>query len=160
MLFEVYGLTETAPAVTSNPPTKAHRKIGSIGFPIPGTDVKIVDIDTGTTILPTGEEGKMAVCGPQMMKGYWKRPDANAEAFTTLDGERYFFTGDIARVDEDGYLSITDRKKDMITVSGFNVYPREIEDILYTHPSVALAAVVGRPDEKQGESVKDRKSVV
>jgi len=154
ILFELYGLTETAPAVTSNPPSKAHRKIGSIGFPIPGTDVKIVDIDTGTTVLPQGEEGELAVCGPQVMKGYWKRPDANAEAFTTLDGERYFLTGDIARVDEDGYLSITDRKKDMIIVSGFNVYPREIEDILYTHPSVALAAVVGRPDEKQGETVK------
>ncbi|SMC82340.1 long-chain acyl-CoA synthetase [Desulfocicer vacuolatum DSM 3385] len=154
ILFEVYGLTETAPAVTSNPPTKEHRKIGSIGFPIPGTDVKIVDIDTGTTILPIGEEGELAVHGPQVMKGYWKRPDANAETFTTLEDKRYFLTGDIARIDEDGYISITDRKKDMIIVSGFNVYPREIEDALYAHPSVALAAVVGVPDEKQGEAVK------
>jgi long-chain acyl-CoA synthetase len=154
VLFEVYGLTETAPCVTSNPATKEHRKVGSIGFPIPGTDVKIVDIDTGTIILPPGEEGELAVCGPQVMKGYWKRPDANAETFKTLDGKRYFLTGDIGRIDENGYISITDRKKDMIIVSGFNVYPREIEDILYTYPGVALAAVVGVPDETRGETVK------
>ena len=154
VLFEVYGLTETAPCVTSNPATRAHRKIGSIGFPIPGTDVKIVDIDTGTTTLSRGEEGELAVCGPQVMKGYWKRPDANAEIFKILDGKKYFLTGDIARIDEEGYLFITDRKKDMIIVSGFNVYPREIEDVLYSHPCVALAAVVGIPDEKQGEIVK------
>lgn len=153
-IFEAYGLTETAPCVCSNPADKKKRKIGTIGFPLPGTRVKIVDMETGTTELPRGEEGELAVCGPQVMKGYWKRPQADAEVFRMLDEHRYFLTGDIARVDEEGYISITDRKKDMIIVSGFNVYPREVEDVLYTHPGVALAAVVGIFDEKQGEAVK------
>jgi long-chain acyl-CoA synthetase len=88
------------------------------------------------------------------MKGYWKRPDANEEVFVTIDGNRYFLTGDIGFIDKDGYVIITDRKKDMIIVGGFNVYPREVEDVLYTHPKVELAAVVGVPDEKSGEKVK------
>ncbi|MBF0209771.1 MAG: long-chain fatty acid--CoA ligase [Desulfamplus sp.] len=154
IIFEAYGLTETAPAVCCNPPFKDTRKLGSIGFPIPGTDVKIVDIETGTTELPRGEDGEIAVCGPQVMKGYWKRPDANDEVFRQIDGNRYFLTGDIGNIDKDGYITITDRKKDMIIVSGFNVYPRDVEDTIYKHPAVELVAVVGLPDERTGEKVK------
>ena len=154
IIFEAYGLTETAPCVCANPSIKESRKIGTIGFPLPGTQVKIVDVDTGTKVLPPGEEGELAVHGPQVMKGYWKRPQADADAFKILEDKRFLLTGDIARVDEEGYISITDRKKDMIIVSGFNVYPREVEDIIYTHPAVALVAVVGVPDPNRGEAVK------
>ncbi len=154
VIFEGYGLTETTPVATCNPTFRETRKIGSIGFPVPGTDVKILDIDTGTQEVPQGEEGEVAVCGPQVMKGYWQRPEADREVFREIDGNRYFLTGDIGRIDENGYIFITDRKKDMIIVGGFNVYPRDVEDILYRHPDVELAAVVGIPDEKSGERAK------
>ncbi|MFO7748834.1 MAG: long-chain fatty acid--CoA ligase [Desulfobacteraceae bacterium] len=154
IIFEGYGLTETTPVVSANPTNREGRRIGTIGFPMPGTDVKIVDLETGISELSRGEDGEVAVCGPQVMKGYWKRPDANEEVFRTIEGRRYFLTGDIGNVNEDGYLTITDRKKDMIIVGGFNVYPRDVEDLLYTHPKVELAAVVGVPDEKSGEKVK------
>jgi long-chain acyl-CoA synthetase len=154
VIFEGYGLSETSPVVTSNPTSKEARKIGSIGFPMPGTDVKIVDLDTGKNELPKGEDGELAVSGPQVMQGYWNRPDENQAVFREIDGRRYFLTGDIAHIDEDGYIIITDRKKDMILVGGFNVYPRDVEDILFTHPKVQLAAVVGVPDAKSGEAVK------
>jgi len=154
IIFEAYGLTETAPAVCINPSFKETRKIGSIGFPLPGTDVKILDIETGEKELARGEDGELAVCGPQVMKGYWKRPDANDEVFKEINNKRYFLTGDIAHIDKDGYVIITDRKKDMIIVGGFNVYPRDVEDIIYNHPKVELVAVVGIPDARSGESVK------
>jgi long-chain acyl-CoA synthetase len=140
--------------LTTNPTFKETRKIGSIGLPVPGTDIKIVDIADPTKELPRGEDGELAACGPQVMKGYWKRPDADEEVFVTLDGKRYFLTGDIGHIDEDGFLVITDRKKDLIIVGGFNVYPREVEDILFGHPKVELAAVIGVPDAKSGERVK------
>lgn len=154
IIFEGYGLTETAPAISANPTFRETRKIGSIGFPLPSTDVKILDLEDPTKELPRGEDGEVAACGPQVMKGYWKRPDANDEVFVYIDGKRYFLTGDIGNIDENGYITITDRKKDMILVGGFNVYPRDVEDILYTHPKVELVAVVGVPDEKSGEKVK------
>ena len=154
VIFEGYGLSETAPVATSNPTSQDKRKIGSIGFPMPGTDVKILDIDTGTQALPQGEDGEIAICGPQVMQGYWNRPDENEKVFREVDGKRYFLTGDIGHIDEEGYILITDRKKDMILVGGFNVYPRDVEDILFQHPKVALAAVVGVPNEKSGEIVK------
>ncbi len=154
IIFEAWGLTETAPALTVNPTFKETRKIGSVGFPLPDTDIKIMAIEDSTKEMPQGEDGEIVACGPQVMKGYWKRQDANDEVFVQLDGNRYFLTGDIGNIDENGYITITDRKKDMIIVSGFNVYPREIEDILYTHPAVELAAVIGIPDEKSGEKVK------
>ncbi len=154
IIFEAYGLTETAPAACINPSFRETRKIGTIGFPLPGTDVKILDLTDSVTELAQGEDGEIAICGPQVMKGYWKRPDANDEVFRQIDGKRYFLTGDIGNVDKDGYIAITDRKKDMIIVGGFNVYPRDVEDILYTHPMVELVAVVGIPDEKSGEKVK------
>lgn len=154
VIFEGYGLSETAPVATSNPTNTVQRKIGSIGFPIPGTDIKVVDIETGTKELPQGENGEIAICGPQVMKGYWNRPEEDALVFRQMNGNRYFLTGDIGHVDADGYIHITDRKKDMILVGGFNVYPREVEDILFKHPKLALAAVVGVPDPKSGEVVK------
>jgi long-chain acyl-CoA synthetase len=154
IIFEGYGLTETSPVATTNPTNKETRKIGSIGFPLPGTWVKIMDITDSGKELPRGEDGEIAICGPQVMKGYWNRPDANDEVFRQIEGDRYFLTGDIGHIDEDGYIVITDRKKDLIIVGGFNVYPREVEDILYTNNKVELVAVVGVPDKKSGEKVK------
>jgi long-chain acyl-CoA synthetase len=154
IIFEGYGLSETAPIATVNPTNPEQRKIGSIGFPIPGTDIKILDIETATQELPQGEDGEIAICGPQVMQGYWNRPEETAEVFREIDGKRYFLTGDIGHVDEEGYILVTDRKKDLILVGGFNVYPRDVEDILFQHPKVELAAVIGAPDEKSGEAVK------
>jgi long-chain acyl-CoA synthetase len=154
VIFEGYGLTETSPVISANPTNPETRKIGSIGFPLPGTDVKILDLVDPFIEKPRGEDGEIAACGPQVMKGYWKRPDANDEVFVSLEGKRYFLTGDIGHIDEDGYILITDRKKDMIIVGGFNVYPRDVEDILYAHPKVELCAVIGVPHPKSGESVK------
>ena len=154
IIFEGYGLTETAPIASVNPTNTEARKIGSIGFPLPGTDIKILNLTDPTLELQQGEDGEIAICGPQIMKGYWKRPGANEEVFTNIDGNRYFLTGDIGHIDDEGYILITDRKKDMIIVGGFNVYPRDVEDILYTHPQVELCAVIGIPDEKSGEKVK------
>jgi long-chain acyl-CoA synthetase len=154
IIFEGYGLCETSPVVTANPTNWNDRKIGSIGFPVPSTDVKIVDLDTGLKELPRGEDGDIAINGPQVMQGYWNKPDENKAVFREIDGKRYFLSGDIGHIDDDGYILITDRKKDLIIVGGFNVYPRDVEDILFTHPKVALVAVVGIPDAKSGELVK------
>jgi long-chain acyl-CoA synthetase len=104
--------------------------------------------------LARGEDGEIAVCGPQVMKGYWNRPDEDDKVFRTIDSRRFFLTGDIGHIDEEGYILITDRKKDLILVGGFNVYPRDVEDILFQHPKVAIAAVVGVSDAKSGEAVK------
>jgi long-chain acyl-CoA synthetase len=154
VIFEGYGLSETAPIATVNPTNQDQRKIGTIGFPIPGTDIKILDIDTGSSELSQGEDGEIAICGPQVMQGYWNKPEENEKVFRLIGGKRYFLTGDIGHIDEDGYILITDRKKDMVLVGGFNVYPRDVEDILFQHPKVGLAAVVGVPNAKSGEVVK------
>jgi long-chain acyl-CoA synthetase len=154
VIFEGYGLSETAPIATVNPTNQEQRKIGSIGFPIPGTDIKILDIEAGATELPQGEDGEIAICGPQVMKGYWGRPEEDENVFREIEGKRYFLTGDIGHIDEEGYILVTDRKKDLIIVGGFNVYPRDVEDILFQHPKVELVAVIGAPDEKSGETVK------
>ena len=154
VIFEGYGLSETAPIAAANPTNTRQRKIGSVGFPLPGTDVKIVDLVNGQQELARGEDGEIAVCGPQVMKGYWNRPDEDEKVFRTIDGRRFFLTGDIGHIDEEGYILITDRKKDLILVGGFNVYPRDVEDILFQHPKVAIAAVVGVSDAKSGEAVK------
>jgi long-chain acyl-CoA synthetase len=144
-IYQGYGLTETSPVVTLNP---FHRpKRASIGVPVPGTDVRIVD-DQGQDV-PLGEAGELIVKGPQVMAGYWQRPDETARAIR--DG--WFYTGDVATMDEDGYCFIVDRKKDMILVSGFNVYPNEVEAVIAAHPGVADCAVVGVPDEDTGEWV-------
>jgi long-chain acyl-CoA synthetase len=154
IIFEGYGLSETSPVACLNPCNTQDRKFGSVGFPISNTDVKILDIETGLTELPQGEDGEIAISGPQIMTGYWNKPEENKAVFREIAGKRYFLTGDIGHMDEEGYFIITDRKKDLILVGGFNCYPREVEEILYTHPKVANAAVIGVPDPKSGEAVK------
>ncbi|MFW6099179.1 MAG: long-chain-fatty-acid--CoA ligase [Thermodesulfobacteriota bacterium] len=154
VIFEGYGLTETSPVITVNPANRKLRKIGSVGLPYLSVDIKMVDLETGLQELPQGEDGEIAVSGPQVMLGYWNKPEANKEVFREIEGNRYFLTGDIGHFDEEGFVIITDRKKDMIIVGGFNAYPKEIEEELYTHPKVALAAVIGVPDPKSGEAVK------
>ena len=154
IIYEGYGLTETSPVICANPSDKKKRRFGTVGFPVPNTEIKIVDLDTGTIELPQGEDGEIAVSGPQVMKGYWKNPQADAQVFREIEGKRFFLTGDIGHFDKDGFLVITDRKKDLIIVGGFNCYPREVEEVLYAHPKVAQAAVIGVPHPKSGEVVK------
>jgi long-chain acyl-CoA synthetase len=153
-LNEGYGLSETSP-VTHSTPQLGFRKLGTIGLPVPDTDQKIVDVETGTREVALGEAGELCLCGPQVMKGYWNKPDETARALRLgADGRVWFHTGDIATMDADGYTSIVQRKKDLIIVDGFNVYPSEVESVLYAHPAVRLAAVIGIPDKYHGEVVK------
>ncbi|MCW4007571.1 MAG: long-chain fatty acid--CoA ligase [Candidatus Bathyarchaeota archaeon] len=151
-LAEGYGLTEASPVSHCNPVDKTMRtvRLGSIGLPLPDTDARIVDVETGEKTLEAGETGELAVKGPQVMKGYWRRPEETARV---LRGG-WLLTGDIARMDEDGYFYITDRKKDLIKYKDYSVYPRELEDVLYEHPAVRLCAVVGKPDPLVGEIPK------
>jgi long-chain acyl-CoA synthetase len=146
-LVEGYGLTEAAPVTHCNP-IYGHRKTGSIGIPMPDVEAKIAALDTGAD-LPPGERGELLVKGPQVMGGYYNMPDETRE---TIDEGGWLHTGDIAEMDEDGYFYIVDRKKEMILVGGFNVYPREIEEVLYAHPKIKEAAAIGIPHpEKPGE---------
>ncbi len=147
-LVEGYGLTEASPVTHCNP-LYGKRKWGSIGVPVPDTDAAILHLDTGQP-LPPGQTGELAVKGPQVMMGYWNRPDETAA--TLKDG--WLLTGDIAQMDEEGYFYIVDRKKDMILVGGFSVFPREVEEVLYQHPAVREAVAVGVPDPYSGEAVK------
>jgi long-chain acyl-CoA synthetase len=147
-IVEGYGLTETSPVASANPYGELAR-LGSVGIPVPGTAMKVISDDGAD--LPLGERGELCVKGPQVMKGYWNRPEATAEA---LDAEGWFKTGDVAVIDPDGFVRIVDRKKDLIIVSGFNVYPNEIEDVVMGHPKVANCACIGVPDERSGEAVK------
>src|SRR5438477_10449389 len=150
-LVEGYGLAEAAPVTHTNPLFgKGKQKVGSIGIPYPDVESKIVDLDTGEQEVPPGEPGELILRGPQLMDGYYKRPDETAQ--TLRNG--WLYTGDIATVDPDGYVSIVDRKKEMIIVSGFNVYPREVEEALFTHPAVMDAAAIGVPHPIKGEEVK------
>ncbi|MDF0750425.1 long-chain fatty acid--CoA ligase [Marinobacter sp. 71-i] len=146
-ISEGYGMTETSPVVTFNPNSAI--QLGTIGLPIPGTEVKTIDDDGNET--PLGEPGELCVKGPQVMRGYWQRPEDTQKSFTD-DG--FLQTGDIALIQQDGYIRIVDRKKDMIIVSGFNVFPNEIEDVVSGHPKVVECAAVGVPDDKSGEAVK------
>ncbi len=147
-LLEAYGLTEASPAVAINPLDHTERR-GSIGLPVPSTEVSIRDNDERE--LPIGTPGELCVRGPQVMKGYWNRPKETAEVMTA-DG--FLKTGDVAEIDEAGFLRVVDRKKDMILVSGFNVYPNEIEEIVSKHPGVLEVGAVGTPDAKTGEAIK------
>ena len=148
-LVEGYGLSEASPVTHCNP-VYGLRKVGCIGLPFPDTVSKIVDLETGEKEVPIGETGELVLKGPQVMKGYWNRPDETAS--TLRDG--WLYTGDIAKMDEDGYTYIVDRKKEMILASGYNIYPREIEEVLYEHPKVKEAAAIGVPDKYRGETVK------
>jgi long-chain acyl-CoA synthetase len=153
-VVEGYGLTETSPITHANP-IYGTRKPGSIGLPVPDTDCKLVDIDDPTKQCEPGESGELVISGPQVMLGYWNKKEETEEMIRTDEnGVRWLHTGDIAKIDEDGFFSIVDRKKDMIIVSGFNVYPTDIEQVLYRHEKIEKVAVVGVPDETTGEAVK------
>ncbi len=146
IVLEGYGLSETSPVSCFNHPDR-ERKPGSIGTPIEGVEMRVVDEDDNP--VPQGEIGEIVIRGHNIMKGYWQRPDATAEAMRS----GWFHSGDMARVDEDGYFYIVDRKKDLIIRGGYNVYPREVEEVLYEHPMVREAAVVGVPHDEWGEEV-------
>jgi len=148
-IIEGFGLTEASPITHLNP-LRGKRKAGSIGVPFPDTDACIVDMELGSVLLPPGKVGEMIIKGPQVMKGYWRRPDETAS--TLRNG--WLYTGDIATMDEEGYFMIVDRKKDMIISGGYNIYPREIDEVLYEHPKVADAVSVGVPHASRGEIVK------
>jgi long-chain acyl-CoA synthetase len=148
-ISEGYGLTETSPVTHSNP-LYGLRKPGSIGVPLPDTDVRVVDAELGRTVRPAGEVGELVIRGPQVMRGYWNRPDETAAVLR--DG--WLRTGDLAKMDADGFCYIVGRKKDMILCSGFNVYPDEIDRVLMGHPAILEAASIGVPDERRGETVK------
>jgi long-chain acyl-CoA synthetase len=148
-VVEGYGLSEASPVTHANP-VRGRRKEGSIGLPLPDTDCKVVALDDPDRQVAPGERGELCVKGPQVMLGYWRRPDATAESIR--DG--WLHTGDVAVLDDDGYFSIVDRMKEIILVSGFNVYPSEIEDVVYAHPKVLKCSVVGVPDDVTGERVK------
>ena len=146
-IYEGYGCTETGGGATANPPDPSRRKVGSVGLPWPGYELKIVDENDNE--LPVGEPGEVCVRSPGNMVGYWKSEELTAQ----VNRGGWFHTGDVGKLDEDGYLYIVDRIKDLIIRGGFNVYPRDVEDALLEHPAVAVAGVVGRPDEKYGEEV-------
>lgn len=148
-IIEVYGMTESCALITATP-WRGKLKPGSVGVPLPNTDVKLVDMEDGKTIVPVGEPGEIAFRGPQMCAGYYNMPAETAHAIR--DG--WFHTGDVAKMDEDGFLFIVDRTKDMIVASGFNIYPREIDEVLFEHPAVLEACAVGVPDDYRGETVK------
>jgi long-chain acyl-CoA synthetase len=152
VLVEGYGLTESSPVTHCNPLDRSMKtvKVGSIGLPWPDTDAKIMDMETGEKEMELGETGELVVKGPQVMKGYWKMSEESAAVLR----DEWLYTGDIGKMDEDGYFYITDRKKDLIKYKGYSVYPREIENVLYEHPSVKLCAVVGKPDPVAGEIPK------
>jgi long-chain acyl-CoA synthetase len=152
VLVEGYGLTESSPVTHCNPLDRSMKtvKVGSIGLPWPDTDAKIMDMETGKRELSIGEDGELVIKGPQVMKGYWKM----AEETATVLRNEWLYTGDIGKMDEDGYFYITDRKKDLIKYKGYSVYPREIEDVIYEHPTVKLCAVVGKPDSIANEIPK------
>jgi long-chain acyl-CoA synthetase len=148
-MLEGYGLTEAAPVTHFNP-IQGKRPPGSMGLPLPGTLAKVVDAETGSRELPPGEEGELAIFGPQVMEGYWQNPQETA--MVLRDG--WLYTGDLARMDEDGYFYIVERKKDLIIAGGYKIYPREVEEVLYQHPGVKEAAAFGVPDAYRGETVK------
>jgi long-chain acyl-CoA synthetase len=154
VIVEGYSLTEAQMAVVANP-VRGEKKMGSVGMPLPDVRVEILDSDDGFTALPSGEVGEIVISAPQLMSGYWQKPAETSDMLRTNDrGERRLYTGDLGYLDEDGYLFIVDRKKDLIKTCGFQVWPREIEEVISTHPAVAEVGVVGVPDDMRGEIVK------
>ena len=150
VIVEGFGLTEATPVTHINPLVDGKRKVGSIGLPIPDTQCRIVDLVDGKTDVPVGKTGELLIKGPQVMKGYWNMPE---ETEATL-ANGWLHTGDIARMDEDGYFFVVDRKKDMIISGGLNVYPRNIEEVFYEHPKVLEACAIGVPHPTRGEAIK------
>jgi len=151
---EGYGLTEASPVTHANP-LDGRARPGSIGLPIPDTECRIVDLEDWTNEVPPGQMGELIISGPQIMKGYFNRPDETAGMIKGADdGTRWLLSGDIAKMDQDGYFYIVDRKKDMILVSGYNVYPTDIEQVIYKHPKVQKVCVAGIQDRTTGEAVK------
>lgn len=154
VIVEGYSLTEAQMAVHANP-VLGEKKIGSVGLPLPDVEVRIVDTEDGRTPVPQGEVGEVVLRAPQMMQGYWQKPDETRDMIRTNErGERLLYTGDLGYQDEDGYLFLVDRKKDLIKTSGYQVWPREIEEVISSHPAVAEVGVVGLPDQMRGEIVK------
>ena len=154
-VLELYGMTEASPVLTMNP-HRGRKKIGSVGVPIQSTWLKIVDLESGTREMPFGESGEIIAHGPQIMKGYYNQPEETAHALRELDGRQWFYSGDIGKMDEDGYLYVVDRAKDMLIVGGFKVFSREAEETLYEHPAVDYCAFVGvpNPDRPDSQRVK------
>jgi long-chain acyl-CoA synthetase len=150
IIVEGFGLTESSPVTHVNP-FRGRRKVGSIGVPLPNTECRIVDLEDPTREMPVGEPGELLMRGPQIMKGYLNKPEETAK---TLTDEGFLCTGDVAKMDEDGYFYIVDRIKDMIISGGYNVYPRDIDEVLYEHPKIVEACAVGIPHPKRGESIK------
>ena len=154
VIVEGYSLTEAQMAVVANP-VRGEKKIGSVGMPLPDVEVRILDADDGRTPMPQGEVGEIVIRAPQLMRGCWQRPEETKEMLrTNALGERLLFTGDLGYLDPDGYLFIVDRKKDLIKTSGYQVWPREIEEVISTHPAVAEVGVAGLPDKMRGEKAK------
>ncbi len=152
-VVEAYGLTEASALATSNP-RLGRKKVGSVGLPLPNTRVRLVDLETGQTDVPIGQEGEIAIAGPQIMKGYLNKPEETATALRIHDGEEWLHTGDVARMDEEGYITIVDRSKDMLNVGGFKVFSREVEEHLYEHPAIEFCAIIGVPNpERPGTEI-------
>ncbi len=152
-VVEVYGMTEASPLLTVNP-YKGLKKVGTVGVPIQSTFIRLMDLDTGTKQVPVGEEGEIVARGPQIMKGYYKKPEETAHALRELQGEKWLYTGDVAKMDEDGYFTIVDRAKDMLNVGGFKVFSKEVEETLYEHPAIQFCAIVGTPNpERPGSEI-------
>jgi long-chain acyl-CoA synthetase len=154
VILEGYSLTEAQMAVVANP-AKGVKKIGSVGMPLPDVSIRIVDAENGTIPMPVGEVGEIVLSAPQLMSGYWQRPNETREMLRVDgDGKPALYTGDLGYLDDDGYLFIVDRKKDLIKTSGYQVWPREIEEVISAHPAVAEVGVIGVPDTIKGETVK------
>jgi long-chain acyl-CoA synthetase len=154
VIVEGYSLTEAQMAVVANP-VRGEKKVGSVGMPLPDVDVRILDAEDGRIPIATGEVGEIVISAPQLMVGYWQRPEETTEMLRANErGERVLYTGDLGYLDADGYLFLVDRKKDLIKTSGYQVWPREIEEVISAHPSVAEVGVVGLPDAMKGETVK------
>jgi len=147
-LLEVYGMTESSPILTMNP-YLGKKKIGTVGLPVPGTWIRLVDLETGREQVPVGTEGEIVASGPQIMKRYFKRPDETAVALRERDGRTWLHTGDVGRMDEDGFITIVDRAKDMLSVGGFKVFSRELEEKLYQLPEIEFCAIIGIPNPKR-----------
>ncbi len=147
VICEAYGLSECTMGCAGNPPSREGFRLGSVGIPMQDTEIRIMDAETGQKEMPMGETGEICIRGPQVMRGYWNKPEETAQVLK--DG--WLYTGDIGKYDEDGYVFIVDRKKDMLIYKGYNVYPRDLEEVINAHPAVAQSAVVGKYDDRHGD---------